>query len=466
MAFALHRRVVRLPALGILTLFAAGVALHAGGAAQPNVLVILVDDLGWADISAHGSADVVTPHIDSIGANGVRFTAGYVTAPQCSPTRAGLLTGRYQSRFGHDNNNYLHACFAGPQVTIADAFQSGGYATGAFGKWHLGHHPHERPLEHGFTSFWGFLHGGHAYLGKRWQDADTDMFRNNQKVEKPDGFLTDTIADRSVEFMSAHQEEPWFAYVAFNAPHSPLQMPPGCEDRVGQIKDRSRARFVAMMLNLDDAIGRMLGCLRDTGQWENTMVVLLSDNGGQPHANSSINLPFRGNKGDVFEGGIRIPFMIQWPAHIPDGQVVDEPVISLDIMPTALAAAGLQADTADGLDGIDLLPALTKRLALADRPLFWRWNGQKAVRVGDWKWVSYPNQPPALFNLHRDPYETHDLIAQEPAKGRELRATFAAWDAGNSPLNEAHRDTRVRPKRPQQANRPNPAVAATMVPSK
>ena len=414
----------------------------------PNVLLILVDDLGWPDISAHGSEEVLTPHIDSIGDRGVRFTSGYVTAPQCSPARAGLLTGRYQTRLGHDNNNYLHACFADEQLTIADALQDEGYITGAFGKWHLGFFDHEHPQEQGFDHFWGFLHGGHAYLGERWQDSDTPFFHGRQELAKPDAFLTDTIAGESMAFMTENQRRPWFAYVAFNAPHSPLQMPPGYEERVAGIEDVARARFVAMMMNLDDAIGRMLARLKETGQGENTLVVFLSDNGGQPHANASVNLPFRGNKGDVYEGGVRIPFMLQWPAVIPSGQVVDYPVTSLDILPTALAAAGRSEFSIDEPAGVDLLPYLRQRLNLAPRPLFWRWSGQTALRLGDLKWVQYPDRAPELYDLHLDPYETRDLAAIHPTKEKELEKIFRDWDAGNPELNETHRDNRQRPQRP------------------
>ncbi len=430
----------------LVCLFSAG-AVWGQADRKPNILLVLVDDLGWPDVSAHGSADVVTPHIDSIGMHGARFTAGYVTAPQCSPARAGLLTGCYQSRFGHDNNSYLHACFASPRTTIADRLKSAGYDTAAFGKWHLGEFAHEHPMAHGFDEFWGFLHGGRAYLGTRWQDVDNPLVRGHEEVPSA-GFLTDSITTEAIDFMVRKQSEPWFAYLAYNAPHSPLQMPPAYTDRVSHIEDESRARFVAMMMNLDDNIGRIIDTLQETGQWEDTLIVFLSDNGGQPHANASINLPFRGKKGDVYEGGVRIPFMVQWPREIPAGQVVDYPVFSLDVLPTALAAARSKpADDITGA-GVNLLPALTQRLTLSPRPMYWRWSGQTAVRLGDWKWVQYPNQSAELYRLDLDPYETTDLTGTHPAKAREMAAMFAAWDAENPPLNEAHQDRRERPTPP------------------
>jgi len=419
---------------------------HVALADTPNILVVIADDLGWADVGFNGSREIPTPHLDSLAANGVRCTAGYVTAPQCSPTRAGMLTGRYQQRFGHESNNYLLACIDTCQRLFPEHFKAAGYATGMVGKWHLGDSPAHHPQRHGFDDFFGFQGGGHAYLGKRPQDDDNPVQRGTMTV-RLDGkeFLTTTFGREAAAFIRGHAQTPWCLYAPFNAPHMPMTMPPGYEAKVAHIPDKTRRLCVAMIMNLDDAIGDMLAALRDTGQEDRTLVVFLSDNGGTgtPDAlvkNASLNVPFRGVKGDVYEGGIRVPFVVQWKGRLPAGRTFEAPVCALDILPTALAAAGVNPLPGTPLEGVNLLPHLRgEAQAPPHDMLFWRWQNSKAVRQGDWKWVvASGRREEELFDLATDPSEQHDLAADKPERVKAMAAAFAAWDEKNPPLDPKH----------------------------
>ena len=412
---------------------------------RPNILVILADDLGWADTGFNGSKQVATPHLDSLATNGIRFSAGYVTAPQCSPTRAGLLTGRYQQRFGHDNNNYNLACFHTGQLIFPEPLTAVGYVTGMVGKWHLGPAPSDHPQQHGFDEFFGFQGGGHAYLTERPQDAGNPVMRGTNAFPlEGTTFLTTTFGRESASFIRRHTDKPWFLYVAFNSPHIPQAMPPGYEDKVKDIKHPVRARCVAMTMNMDDAIGEILDALRVTGQEERTLIVFASDNGGTalPDTmikNGSLNVPYRGVKGDVYEGGIREPFVIQWKSHLPAGTTLDAPVSSLDLLPTALAVAGASPLPGNSLEGVNLLPYLTGKTKDAPHEaLYWRWQNKCAVRQGDWKWIRLGKDPEELYDLAIDPYEKSNCAASHPEELKKLAGLFAAWNAANPELNPAH----------------------------
>lgn len=441
------------------------VAASAAPAERPNILILLADDLGWADVGFNGSKEVATPHLDSLAANGVRFSAGYVTAPQCSPSRAGLLTGRYQQRFGHDNNNVHLACFRTGQKIFPEHVKKAGYITGAVGKWHLGMAPTDHPLQHGFDEFFGFQGGGHAYLNERWQDADNPVVRGTQALPL-DGsqFLTTSFGGESAAFVRRHADQPWFLYAAFNAPHTPMTMPPGYEEKVKHISNPNRARCVAMIMNLDDTVGEILDALRATGQEERTLIFFLSDNGGTGTPgnlikNASLNIPFRGVKGDVYEGGVRVPFVVQWKGRIPAGKTYEAPISSLDLLPTALAAAGVTPLAGTVLDGVDLLPFL--RGERTDHPhflLYWRWQNISAVRQGDWKWVQNKTEPAELYDLATDPFETTNLAAREPQRLKELGELYSIWNAKNPELDPAHRerDSNEGGANGELTNRPQP----------
>ena len=399
---------------------------------KPNIVLIVADDLGYGETGAQGYAtDIPTPHIDAIARNGVRFTQGYVSAPLCSPTRAGLMTGRYQQRFGHEFNPgpkaKADAVFGLPrsEATLAERLQSLGYATGMVGKWHLGYSPEKTPTERGFDSFFGFLGGAHPYLPG---GGGAEVFRGSQAVTEKE-YLTDAFAREAVAFIDQHRSEPFFLYLPFNAVHAPLQASEKYLGRFAGIKDSKRRTFAAMLTAMDDAVGRVMGKLAELKLSEQTLVVFVSDNGGPTPTTSSGNGPLHGYKGQVWEGGIRVPFMMQWAGRLPAGRVYDRPVMSLDIHATAVAAAGVPISPEWKLDGVNLLPYL--RGENTGRPhdtLFWRMGEKHAIRDGDWKMlVEQGATAPALFNLATDIGEKNNLAAAQPEKLKELVARYDAW---------------------------------------
>ena len=399
---------------------------------KPNIVLIVADDLGYGETGAQGYAtDIPTPHIDAIARNGVRFTQGYVSAPLCSPTRAGLMTGRYQQRFGHEFNPGPKAkadtVFGLPrsEATLAERLQSLGYATGMVGKWHLGYSPEKTPTERGFGSFFGFLGGAHPYLPG---GGGAEVFRGSQAVTEKE-YLTDAFAREAVAFIDQHQREPFFLYLPFNAVHAPLQASEKYLGRFAGIKDSKRRTFAAMLTAMDDAVGRVLGRLAELKLSEQTLIVFVSDNGGPTPTTSSGNGPLHGYKGQVWEGGIRVPFMMQWAGHLPAGRVYERPVMSLDIHATAVAAAGASVSPEWKLDGVNLLPYLLgENTGRPHETLYWRMGEKHAIRDGDWKLlVEQGATAPALFNLATDIGEKNNLAAAQPEKLKELVARYDAW---------------------------------------
>jgi arylsulfatase A-like enzyme len=417
-------------ALGI-TASAAGAG--ATGPRKPNIVLIVADDLGYGELGIQGRKDIPTPYIDGIARRGVRFTSGYVSCPVCSPTRAGLLTGRYQQRFGHEFNPGHEEApdpkFGLPrtETTLAERLKKLGYATGMVGKWHLGFRPDLQPTRRGFDEFFGFLGGAHNYLNP--QRGMIPILRGTVRIQERD-YLTDAFAREAVDFINRHKGEPFFLYLPFNAVHAPLQATEYYPDRFTGILDPKRRTFAAMLAAQDDAVGRVLATIREAGLENDTLVIYHSDNGGPTHQSSSSNLPLRGYKTQVLEGGIRVPFLIQWVGHLPEGMVYALPVITLDIHPTAVAAAGGTIPVEASLDGVDLLPFLTgeKSGAPHDR-LFWRFGRQRAVRMGNWKLVMVPQREPQLFNLAKDISESNDLSSDHPGRLKQLEAAYRAWNA-------------------------------------
>jgi arylsulfatase A-like enzyme len=408
--------------------------LWAAPARKPNIVLILADDLGYGELGVQGSKDIPTPNIDSLAANGVRFTNGYVSCPVCSPTRAGLMTGRYQERFGHEFNpgpaEQADSVFglSLTEVTMADRLKSLGYATGIFGKWHLGYRPEFHPQKRGFDEFFGFLGGAHSYLDPLERTANP-ILRGTEPV-KQITFLTEDIAREGVSFIERRQKEPFFLYLPFNAVHAPMEATEKYLSRFGSIQNPRRRTFAAMLSALDDAVGSVLSKLRETRLLENTLVFFVSDNGGPTPNTTSGNGPLRGYKGQVLEGGIRVPFLIQWQGRLPAGKVYDHPVIALDIHPTAVAAGGGSIPAKAGLDGVNLLPFLTGSVKTPphDR-LMWRFSPQSAIRMGDWKLVRLGDGPSQLFNLAQDIAEKNDLAASQPDRVKQLEAAYQVWNA-------------------------------------
>lgn len=402
--------------------------------AKPNILIILADDLGYGELTCQGNPQISTPNIDSIARNGVRFTSGYVSGPYCSPTRAGLLTGRYQQRFGHEFNpgpvGIESRAFGLPlnETTLAERLKSAGYATGMFGKWHLGNRPAFRPTRRGFDEFYGFLGGAHSYVNAR--AAANPIFRGITPVSAID-YTTDSFGREAAAFIEAHHREPWFVYLPFNAVHAPLQAPGKYRERFQGIVDEKRRTFAAMLSAMDDNVGLVLSKIRALGLENDTFIAFVSDNGGPTPNTTSSNGPLNGYKAQVWEGGIRVPFLVQWKGRIPAGKVSDQPIIQLDLHPTALAVAGLKVAAEANFDGVNLLPYLTGENQRAPHEaLFWRFGVQRAVRKGDWKLTDL-GAGAKLFNLANDIGEKNDLAATNSVKIQELEADYKAWDAKN-----------------------------------
>ena len=427
----------------LLVLFLAA----APSAAKPNVVVIVADDLGYADLGFQGCKDIPTPHLDALARAGVVCTSGYVTHPFCSPTRAALLTGRYQQRFGHENNpTWLpdDATVGLPldQTTVADAMAAAGYKTGAVGKWHLGAHPSFHPRKRGFGSYFGMLGGGHQYF-------DHNQFKSNPARAKAEYFiplvrdetpveesayLTDALGREAAAFVAAHKTEPFFLYLAFNAPHTPLQAAPKYLERVKGVVDEKRRTYAAMVAGMDDAVGAVTGELKKHGIDRDTLVFFFSDNGGPITVNGSQNTPLRGAKGQVYEGGVRVPFVVSWPAKLTPG-TFDKSVSSLDVFPTAVAAAG--GTPPGNLDGVNLVPHLRGEgtASLVNRTLFWRTGGGAgfAARRGSLKLVRVGDQPAELYDLAADIGEANNLAATRSADVASLQSRLDAWNAALVP---------------------------------
>jgi arylsulfatase A-like enzyme len=401
---------------------------------RPNIVIILADDMGYADVGFHGCKDIPTPHIDSIAKNGVRFTNGYVSGPYCSPTRAGLLTGRYQTRFGHEFNPAAgKQGMPTDQTTIAQRFRALGYITALIGKWHLGNQEKMHPNERGFQEFFGFLGGAHPYLPGKGK-ADT-ILRGTKAVDEKE-YLTDAIRREAVSFIDKNAKDPFMLYLAFNAVHTPMQATDKYLNRFPDIKDNQRKTYAAMLSAMDDAIGAVLAKLREKGLEDNTLIFFFSDNGGPimigTTINGAINLPLRGSKRQLLEGGVRVPFALQWKARLPGGKTYDQPIIALDVLPTSLSAVGGEIKKDWKLDGVNLLPFVEGQTKAAPHDmLFWRFGDQMAARKGDWKMVRYDKTGIHLYNLKNDIGESKNLAAQEPEILRAMHDAWKTWDRGN-----------------------------------
>lgn len=413
-------------------------ATPAGAAAdrKPNVIVFLADDLGYGQVGFQGCKDIPTPNIDAIAKNGVRCTQGYVSGPYCSPTRAGLMTGRYQQRFGHEFNEGgvpNREAFGLPtsEKTVADRLKGLGYATAAVGKWHLGYSPQFRPMERGFDEFYGTL-GNTPYYHP--QLLDSRVSPDPKRVDDPEFYTTDAYAKRAVEWVEKNKEKPFFLYFPFNAVHAPLQAPKEYLDRFESIQDPKRKSFAAMMSAMDDAIGDVMSKVREAGLEEDTIVVFLGDNGGPTLQTTSSNVPLRGVKATTLEGGVRVPFAIQWKGKLPAGSTYNKPVIQLDLLPTFVAAAGGEVDPSWKIDGVNLLPYLEgKEKGAPHEALYWRFGNQWAVRKGDLKLVSSRIDGPQarLFDLSKDIAEESDLAAEKPEQVEALKKAYDEWNSKN-----------------------------------
>ena len=415
--------------------------------APPNLVLIIADDLGYGDVGFNGCQDIPTPNIDRIAQKGVTFTNGYVSWAACGPSRAGLITGRYQGRFGFSRNplfapNDPNMGLPLSEETLPEALNQANYKSVAIGKWHLGAHPSQRPLKRGFDDFFGFLTGGHRYFPEEWTLADeyevtaqfeaykTKLLRNNDRVEESE-YLTDALSREAVHYIEKYQDHPFFVYLAYNAPHGPLQATDKYLNRFEHIENKKRKTYAAMVSSVDDGVGAVLDQLDSLGLSEKTLVIFISDNGGPERSNGSDNGPLRGQKGDLYEGGIRVPFAMCWPGKINPGLTYEKPVTSLDIFPTITAQSRINIQPKNPLDGVNLLPYINgENEGNPHEMLFWRRSDQqyKAARIGQNKYV-YEDDEIQLYNLQVDIGETNNRVDQDPKTLGELQKAFEVWNA-------------------------------------
>ncbi len=432
------KTLVAFTALVLAPLAALYAADQSTPSSKPNIIVIFSDDHGWADLGCQGvQEDVRTPNLDSLAAGGVRATNGYVTAPQCVPSRAGLLTGRYQNRFGVDSNGDELGGFDS-QLTIAERLKKAGYATGMAGKWHLG--PPSQITQHGFDDV--YCNHGNPHV---WANIDLQGNRVPEGNVRSEMYHLDANAAAACGFIKQHKDEPFFFYLAHRAPHTPLDAPEKYTSRFpGQMPERRR-QALAMISAIDDGVGRVMQTLRELGLEEKTLIVFMGDNGAPLKIHKtdsplntdaggwdgSLNAPMNGEKGMLSEGGIRVPWIAYWKDAFPPGRVYEHPVISLDVVATAVALAGLPHDPK--LDGTNLIPYFTgQKEAGPHEALYWRWIAQAAVREGKWK-LLVGGRRQYLFDVEADREEKNNLLAQQPEIAQRLRRRLETWSTDLHP---------------------------------
>ena len=450
-----------LQGLGALALLPA--ATRAAADAPPNILFILADDMGYADLGVYGARDYATPNLDRLAAQGVRFTQGYANSAVCSATRFGLITGRYQYRLRGGLEEPISG--AGEQIglppehpTLPSLLKARGYRTALFGKWHLGALPKFGPLKSGYDEFFGNTGGAVDYFSHKaavGKDVPPDLFEGEVRVDKA-GYYTDLIAEHGQAFLRRQTAaQPFLLSLHFTAPHWPWEGP-GDEAVSRELKALNHSdggslkKYGEIVGALDAAVGRVLATLEAQGLAQNTVVVFTSDNGGERFSNT---WPFSGQKSELLEGGIRVPTLLRWPARVKPGQVSEQVAISMDWLPTLLAAAGTAPRADYPSDGVNLLPQILGRAPVVERQLFWRYKSlaQRAVREGDWKYLQV-NGNEFLFNLAQDQRERANLAEREPERLARLRADWLAWNAQMLPITDEVRSYRISPK--VQADRP------------
>lgn len=395
----------------------------------PNVVIMLIDDAGYADFGFMGSKDLPTPHIDALAKDGVVFTDAHVSASVCAPSRAGLITGRYQQRFGYECNEGEH--YVGldtSETTIAQAMQKSGYTTAAFGKWHLGYEKEQQPNAKGFGYFYGFLAGSRSYFYNSNKDDkpknNRGLLENKNQVAF-DGYLTDVLTEKASTYIREQGDKPFFIYFAPNAVHTPMEAD---SLDLAKFAGHPRQKLAAMTYALDRAVGELVSTLKATNKYENTLIFFMSDNGGA-HDNESINLPLKGYKGNQYEAGHRVPFIVSWPKAIKGGQKFDGLSSSLDVFSTILDASKSKVVLAKPLDGVSLLPYLQGvKTGNPHTYLFWRKDAFAAVRYNDFKMVMAKDLGNRLYNLSNDLGETNDRQYADKSVNEDMKKQFKAWE--------------------------------------
>lgn len=420
--------------------------IAASAVEKPNLIVIMCDDLGYADVGFNGGREIPTPGIDRIAAEGIKFSSGYVSYPVCGPSRAGFMTGRYCQRFGFERNPQYDPTdpemgLPQSEMTLAESLNQVGYHSGIIGKWHLGAHPVNHPLNRGFDEFFGHLGGGHRYFPEELKDRDifeqmseTDSYYTrivrNQKTVKTTKYLTDEFSDEAIQFVIRNKDKPFFLFLSYNAPHLPLQ---ATEEYLARFPGLSgkRKTYAAMVSAVDDGVGRLLTALDQLNLTDDTIVFFLSDNGGPHLKNASKNDPLKGGKSDVWEGGFRVPMAVRWPAEFEAGKVYDAPVLSLDIFGTIAGITKAPSNPGRPLDGVNLVPYLTGNdNSLPHQAIYIRKFDQQryAVRYRDYKLVIPQNdKPPHLYDLSRDVGETTNIAKSHVEKVEALDKMRVDW---------------------------------------
>lgn len=440
---------------------------------KPNVLLILTDDMGYGDLSIQGSKQVATPNIDRIAEEGAIFTQAYATGAVCAPSRCGLLSGMYQNRFGAEHNwndfgdiyNSEYIGIDSSLTILSDYIDANNYATAMIGKWHVGETKAMLPNARGFD--FSFMIGGHhSYFPK---PNNNKIKRDGQKVTTIDvPYLTDWFTKEAMDWMTKdHQDEPWFVYLAYNTPHTPMHAKEEDLKKYEHITDKKRQTYLAMQDCLNQNIGQIYAMLEATGQLENTLIIFTNDNGGACPSNAAINAPLRGEKSTYLEGGIRVPMFISWPGKIKAGMHYDKPVTLMDLTPTILAAIESTKTPEDyevktayptcKLDGVNLFPYINGKKGKEERPhetIYWRTTLRgRAIRDGDWKLIETMHDLPMLYNLAEDMQESNNLLLENPEKARELKVKMAAWEASLEATPRFFNKNQWMKTKPQQYNK-------------
>lgn len=414
-----------------------------GATSQPNIVLLFSDDAGYGDFGFQNSPHFKTPRIDQLVKSGVRLSQFYVTAAVCGPSRAGLLIGKYQQRFGFEENNVPGLMSPtglddehmglplGPQ-TVADHLRALGYRTALFGKWHQGNDDSMHPLKRGFDEFIGFRGGARSFFayqpGNSRVNKSDLMERGLGDYQEHPGYLTDFLADEACAFIERNRSRPFFAFVSFNAVHTPLEADPKDAALFPELTGKRR-QLAQLTISLDRAVGKIVDQLKAQGLADNTLIIFTNDNGGPTDVASSSNYPLSGTKATVLEGGIRVPGIVVWPGKIQPGTVYEKPLSTLDFLPTFVAAGGGDPAKIAGLDGVDLMPFITgKNPARPHDTLYWKEENRAAIRDGDWKLIRFSDRPAELYNIEQDISEEHDLADAHPDKVRALYKKLFAWE--------------------------------------
>ena len=411
---------------------------------KPNIIFLFCDDAGYADFGFQGSKIMKTPNLDKLAKSGALCTQGYVTDATCAPSRAGLMTGKYQQRFGYEeinvpgymseNSKFLGDDMGLPldQVTMADYLKKLGYTSAMIGKWHLGDADRFHPMKRGFDEFYGFRGGDRSYYAYKGElkgiNLDKRMESGIGNFEEPNGYATDVFGEKAVSFIERNKDKPFFLYLAFNAVHTPVEVTPEDLKQFPNLVG-TRQELAAMTLALDRACGKVLDKLKELGLEENTIVVFSNDNGGPTDNNASINLPLSGTKSNHLEGGLRVPFLVSWPNHIKANTVYNYPVSTLDLLPTFYVAGGGNLADLKDIDGVNLIPFLKgENTARPHEKMYWKKENRGVFRENDWKLIRFPDRPAELYDISKDISEEHDLATKYPERVRKMYKQLFAWE--------------------------------------